>query len=1048
MFTVVGDRFVRMTGGWVDLASGASVEMRLGRAPDDLDRRRRRCESAYGLVSYGGAHLVDFGPTGIDGWFEAYALGSLESPAFSLRRLWRPALSAIDRRATDPEWRGVQHLRLVAPHGSGATIAMLDWARLLRQRGFVTVRADRALPQKIRQPLCHRHLVVIVPNAAAREAGAAWAAQLAAASDRGHLLIERVLEEDHDIAERAVGEVRVEPCAREELIGAYVSGAVTLSGASIEEAADASGGWPGRFARLLAERSDLSRATGARERAGAIAAEVVPGPWPFSVSLRVDDAATDSRLLRRAGRLHRQGRARSGERWLTAALEASRRRGDTHSIVRTLEDWVPRLVATGRWQRAIATAMRAMNDAIDPVARAAMARLAAAAHLEAGHLSRAGVCVDTAVAIEQLTNGRPTERSVAVRAAVRLWQGRWQEGRAELEALPPDRLRIPEVAKWRELLAWAAGDERRQRWMPDVSGADADVWATAVRLFRAAAVGTRTNVCGLLGEPAAPRSRWESVIAAQAWLDLGDDDAAAAEIARCRVRGVAARGLVDVAAAAIRRGLSRAGADELQWLEAVTSRERLRGVVRWGQRRSSMQMLHDVSELLEIVQSCEEEAIGLRQVCAWTQASAGATACAIVSAPAGEAMAGDALGALGVERADVMSWLDRPQPALNESRTDCLARAPIRYGGCVVGLVLGAAPLPRARALFEAVQAAAVVSGAMLRARLDAISAAARSDALSRDIIGHSPAIEAVRAMAGRAAQAPFPVVIEGESGTGKELVARALHRLGPRRDRAFAALNCAALTDELIEAELFGHARGAFTHAVNARAGLFEDAHQGTLFLDEVGELSPRAQAKLLRVLQEGEIRRVGENESRPVDVRVIAATNRPLAALAAVGQFREDLMFRLTVIRIQVPPLRERAGDVPVLAMAFWRHAARRVGTRATLGPDALAALAQLSWPGNVRELQNALSALAVAAPATGRVGARLVRHVLTDLRAVIAPADTEIVPLDAARRDVERRLVSAALARHTGSRMAAAHALGLSRQGLSKAIRRLGLADAGVA
>ncbi|MBW8868202.1 MAG: sigma 54-interacting transcriptional regulator, partial [Acidobacteria bacterium] len=320
-------------------------------------------------------------------------------------------------------------------------------------------------------------------------------------------------------------------------------------------------------------------------------------------------------------------------------------------------------------------------------------------------------------------------------------------------------------------------------------------------------------------------------------------------------------------------------------------------------------------------------------------------------------------------------------------------------------------------------------------------------DALAGEILGASPSIRGVRATIARVALAPFSVVIEGESGTGKELVARALHRHSARRDRTFAALNCAALTDELVEAELFGHARGAFTHAVNARVGLFEEAHRGTLFLDEVGELSPRAQAKLLRTLQEGEIRRVGENDARAVDVRVIAATNRPLATLAAEGRFREDLMFRLSVVKIAVPPLRERAEDIPQLAFEFWKSSARRVGTHATLGPDAVALLAQMPWPGNVRQLQNAMAALSVAAPRTGRVCARLVRMVLDGL--VDASGDSvPLLSLEDARRQAERRVISAALAKHTGNRADAARALGLSRQGLAKAVRRLGLAEAGAA
>ena len=218
-----------------------------------------------------------------------------------------------------------------------------------------------------------------------------------------------------------------------------------------------------------------------------------------------------------------------------------------------------------------------------------------------------------------------------------------------------------------------------------------------------------------------------------------------------------------------------------------------------------------------------------------------------------------------------------------------------------------------------------------------------------------------------------IPVLIEGESGSGKELVARAIHRLGSRRERRFCAVNCAALTDELLEAELFGHARGAFTGAVAERAGLFEEADGGTLFLDEVGELSPRAQAKLLRVLQEGEVRRVGENMPRRVDVRVVAATNRVL----------EDEVGRRTLPRRPALPPRRRphrraaAARTGRTTSRCWRRTSgatprARVGSRATLGAGTVAALARYDWPGNVRELQNVVASLAVHAPAA-RAGRR---------------------------------------------------------------------------
>ena len=191
-----------------------------------------------------------------------------------------------------------------------------------------------------------------------------------------------------------------------------------------------------------------------------------------------------------------------------------------------------------------------------------------------------------------------------------------------------------------------------------------------------------------------------------------------------------------------------------------------------------------------------------------------------------------------------------------------------------------------------------------------------------------------VRRAVTRAASAPFAVLIEGESGVGKELVARAIHCLSPRRERRFCDLNCAALPDELLESELFGHARGAFTGAITERAGLVEDADGGTLFLDEVADLSPRAQAKLLRVLQQQEVRRVGESFSRKVDVRIVSAVNRDMRAEAEAGRFRHDLLYRLDVIRIRVPPLRERPEDIPALAHHFWNDVAARVGTRAVAG------------------------------------------------------------------------------------------------------------------
>jgi transcriptional regulator with GAF, ATPase, and Fis domain len=244
-------------------------------------------------------------------------------------------------------------------------------------------------------------------------------------------------------------------------------------------------------------------------------------------------------------------------------------------------------------------------------------------------------------------------------------------------------------------------------------------------------------------------------------------------------------------------------------------------------------------------------------------------------------------------------------------------------------------------------------------------------------------------------------------------------------------------MPEDLVDAELFGHAKGAFTGAAGERVGLFEGADGGTVFLDEVGELSPRAQAKLLRVLQEGEIRRIGENFTRPIEARLVAATNRSLRAEAEAGRFRKDLLYRLDVIRIVVPPLRDRVEDIPLLAARFWRQCTERIGSKAVLGRSALSVLARYDWPGNVRELQNVLTGLAVAGPSRGVVGASAVPAAIA--RAVKPLPDQS---LHRARFEFEQRFVGAALARTAGHRGRTATALGLSRQGLAKLMQRLHL------
>jgi transcriptional regulator with GAF, ATPase, and Fis domain len=365
------------------------------------------------------------------------------------------------------------------------------------------------------------------------------------------------------------------------------------------------------------------------------------------------------------------------------------------------------------------------------------------------------------------------------------------------------------------------------------------------------------------------------------------------------------------------------------------------------------------------------------------------------------------------------------------------AAAPVQYGGRPMGALcarweLGCThDLSRSTLVLTMTAAAAAPLLSAALARREQAPAVAVGT-----IVGMTDTARELRNAVERAAPVPFAVMITGESGSGKELVARALHRAGPRRDRPFCTLNCAALPDDLVEAELFGHARGAFTGAVTDRPGVFEEANGGTLFLDEVGELSPRAQAKVLRVIQEGELRRVGENLCRRVDVRIVAATNRDLAQEVAAGRFRLDLLYRLDVLRLPVPPLRERREDILVLADHFWRQCTARLGSRASLGAATVGALARYDWPGNVRELQNVLAALAVRSPRRGVVPPEALPPHFG------GSAGREAAKLDEARRAFEVQFVRAALARSGGHRSRAADELGVTRQGLTKLMMRLGI------
>jgi two-component system response regulator PilR (NtrC family) len=349
----------------------------------------------------------------------------------------------------------------------------------------------------------------------------------------------------------------------------------------------------------------------------------------------------------------------------------------------------------------------------------------------------------------------------------------------------------------------------------------------------------------------------------------------------------------------------------------------------------------------------------------------------------------------------------------------------------------------------------AVISRAMEKRALVQANAALREQVAGRyrlaSLLGKSPAMQRVFELIGKIHATRTSVLITGESGTGKELVARALHSEGPRADRPFVAVNCGAIPDELMESELFGHVKGAFTGAVSDKPGLFHAAEGGILFLDEIGELSLGMQVKLLRALQERMVKPVGGNQERDVDVRVVAATNRELEAEVSRGAFRSDLYYRLNVIELRLPPLRQRREDVPMLIEHFLRRFSTEQGRLGMqLSPEAMRALQEYDYPGNVRELENIIErAVTLASSSKIELGD------LPALRAAPTPAaresdglaiPTEGIDLDRVLGDYERKIIERALEQSEGVRKRAAQLLGISFRSLRYRLAKLGMEPGG--
>ena len=502
-----------------------------------------------------------------------------------------------------------------------------------------------------------------------------------------------------------------------------------------------------------------------------------------------------------------------------------------------------------------------------------------------------------------------------------------------------------------------------------------------------------------------------------------------AEVLLARDQPFEARALLEGLASADTRASTKASA----LLTAINDRATTRTSKGW-------EMVDEFIGVLQLCQDIEDEQTALSRVGTFVRDRLQASSVAFLVREGSVPRVLSRIGST-VASVDLAAKTIETGVAITPGRSEGPAEAthPVRHANDVIGALWcrwsAGMPIAPAQAVTLLGIAAAAVAPSV-RLALAKAAPPMRVNPVP-EMVGESAAMTTLREAIMRAAASPFPVLIEGESGSGKELAARAIHARSSRRDRAFSAINCASLVDDLVEAELFGHVRGAFTGAASDRAGLFEDASGGTLFMDEIAELGARVQAKLLRVLQEGEVRRVGATSVRKVDVRIVAATNRALAAEVEAGSFRADLWYRLDVIRITLPPLRERIEDVPALAAHLWRTLAARTGSKAALSPATVAALSAYDWPGNIRELQNVLASMLVSAPRAGLVGPScLPRHI-----ARVAALD-RISTLADARRQFEERYVRAALARSGGRTTTAARELGLSRQGLAKLMGRLGI------
>ena len=954
---------------------------------------------------------------------------------------------------------------LWGPAGAGKRTVAGELARVARVRGFIPV-AARLIDAPQAELWRGRSLFVIADGSDEQTWRAFLAVALRDAQPHALLLIGE--EEPRAAGGIAIGRVTAETliaAIRPEVPSADVP-------YTVRRAAARARGLPGRFARLLwpswatggepPARVVLSRVAeqatvyGREDEAvdDPFAVTPVPCAWPAPgelVSLR--------RKLDGAMEMLARGHHAPGIRQLRQTVGALARRGAWSDAARGATELARALLRRGRpreTQSAIDEAREYASAGGEGVRLLELATLRGEAWIDQGRLDEADSVLGAALAAAR-AHGDPARTAAVSLALARssYWRGRYADAEAALDAGPSAA-----VLPLRQMLLAsriAAGLGDLDRAMQLVTGIAERAAGLDAGEHAALSCGTAFVHLAVGDLGAAERDVAQATASAHAAHDpmravrarllraeierrRGRQDVAQAQLTRLRRLVLAAPQTVR-ARWALATALSAPGASAHEVVARHVASTGLGALALYAGKvvpRGSDPFADDLVAILRVCQTAADETVILKEVCGRVRQHLHAAAVGFVAVrgPRSHIVTSDGSRldtGVGERAVSAGITIDAHQ---HDDRIE--AAAPVEYGGASIGALCARWSLG---STYEVARAGSVLtmSAAAAAPMLAAVVAREQQTiAICSELLGVTSTIDELRHSVERAASAPFPVLIDGESGSGKELVARAIHRGSSRRQKPFCALNCAALPDELVEAELFGHARGAFTGAVADRAGVFEEAHGGTLFLDEVGELSPRAQAKLLRVIQEGELRRVGENVSRRVDVRIVSATNRALPREVAAGTFRLDLLYRLDVVHITVPPLRDRREDIPMLAEHFWRDAAQRVGSRATLGTAALAALARYHWPGNVRELQNVLASLAVRSPKRGVVPPAALPVGVTEC------GEPDAVTLDEGRRTFELRFVRAALARAGGHRGRAASALGVTRQGLTKLMNRLGLSE----